>query len=196
MLTGAGSFTKVGTGTLTLAGNNSYSGTTTIAAGTLRIDAGAGGALNSTSPLAFAGAGTFIFDNTTASGVVSQAFPSLTIASGEATVQSTRTAPFITGLNFGTSSVRAPGRAVNFVVAGSGVNGIDNSIVLTGQSSGFIDQGTFFDGNNYAWYDSGNFVRGLNYSTDSGASTVAGGAASRAPMCRRPVRSRPKPPLP
>ena len=49
--------TKLGTGTLTLAGSNTYMGTTTVNAGTLALSAA--GAINSSSSICLAAAGTF-----------------------------------------------------------------------------------------------------------------------------------------
>ncbi len=42
VLSGAGSLTKIGTGTLTLSGNNNFNGTTTISQGTLQVGNGGG----------------------------------------------------------------------------------------------------------------------------------------------------------
>ena len=43
VISGQGSFTKAGPGTLTFTGNNTYSGATTISAGTLQLGNGAAG---------------------------------------------------------------------------------------------------------------------------------------------------------
>ena len=62
---GVGSVTNEGSGTVILAGNNTYSGGTTINAGALQIgDGGATGSLNSESPIV--DNGTLIFNSTTA----------------------------------------------------------------------------------------------------------------------------------
>ena len=61
-INGAGNLVKTGTGTLTLTGNNSYSGTTAILGGTLQIGNGGSGASigSTTSVLDY---GTLAFDN-------------------------------------------------------------------------------------------------------------------------------------
>lgn len=63
VISGAFTFAKAGTGVLELAGSNSYSGATTVSAGTLRLGA-AGGATNS--PLGTTAAGTTISGASTA----------------------------------------------------------------------------------------------------------------------------------
>lgn len=60
-LTGSnGSLVKIGSGTLTLTGADSYGGTTTLSGGTLLVDASGGGNLNGTTTPTFAG-GTLSF---------------------------------------------------------------------------------------------------------------------------------------
>lgn len=54
-LSNNGSLNKIGTGTLTLTGSQSYTGGTTVSAGTLKIDASQGGALPATSGVTLAG---------------------------------------------------------------------------------------------------------------------------------------------
>jgi len=62
-ISGTGSLTKDGTGKVVLPGDNSYSGTTTITAGTLQVgNGGATGKLSSTAPVV--NDGTFIYDST------------------------------------------------------------------------------------------------------------------------------------
>ncbi len=175
---GAKSLTKLGDGTLILSGANTYSSTTTVGGGTLKIDAGAGGALNSSSPLTFnTGGGVFNYDNANAGGAKSQSLGALTFSAGDGVVKVTRTAIQNVFLTLA-SRARTAGASGNFVLtdtAGGGVNGTNLKIALTTPptASVFIDQGTFFNGSSYAAYDSGGFVRAMNYTTDNSS---AGGS--------------------
>ena len=209
--------TKAGTGTWTLSGANTYTGATTVSAGTLnitgtlantaitvygggtlKVDAGAGGLLSSSSSLAlglntyYTGGSTFIYDNTNAAGAKSQTLASLASQvthPNDNTVQVTRTAAQPVNLIFTTvtSTASENGNTINFVTkdtAGSGVNGTDYKIVLADQTTyDIIKQNAYFNGGDFAVYDTTvgtgllGFVRGIKYGTDAGSATSAGGAS-------------------
>ena len=184
---GTTSLTKAGTGTWVLSGANTYTGTTYVHGGTLKVDAGAGGSLYGTAPysaLTFGGPGTFNYDNTTAAVAKAQNMGALTFSVGDGTVQVTRTAAQTVGLTFSSLATRTAGATGNFVYAGTpGTIGTDSSITLTGAAAGFMDQGTFFGGSNYAWMNAaGTYVRGVDYVTpDTGAEDITASTASFTP---------------
>ena len=73
-----GALNKSGAGTLTLSGLNTYSGTTTVSAGTLVLDKSGTGALASTSAIALGG-GTFSVLGKTGANVTAQTMASLAV---------------------------------------------------------------------------------------------------------------------
>lgn len=183
---------KVGTGTLTLTGTNTYAGTaafgtfgafqaTTIRGGTLQVGDGTSGSLAITGALTFLDTGRFNYQGQTAGS--SQSLGALTFSQGAATVQSTYGTSGNTSLTFSNVVARAAGTTANFVVSG-GANGSTNKIVFT-QVAGavpltgvLLDRGYFFGGNSYAAYDAGGFVRpyasgDANYVTATGSNTIA-----------------------
>ena len=98
-LAGAGTYNKIGAGTLTLSGANTYTGTTTLSAGTLAL--GSGGAIGSTGNIGFSG-GTLQFSasNTTD---YSARISSGTSASAVAIDTNSQTVTFATGFSSGQS---------------------------------------------------------------------------------------------
>jgi len=173
-IAGTSGFQFGGDGTLVLAGVNTFTGSMVISSGTLQLSASTG-SLNSNNNIylgssAGGGSGTFIYDNTGASGATSQTLGLLSVVGGDGTVESNRVAAQNVSLIFANGQHYNPGAAVNYVVNG-GTNGTQNKIVLTGQTTGFINIGSFFGGSNYAWYDATGFVRGINYGVDAGSIT-------------------------
>ena len=212
---GSVGLTKTGAGTLLLtAASNPFTGTTTVNGGTLvargvqastplslsggtfELDAGAGGVLPTSATLTLGtvtfGKGSFILNNTTASGATSQTLASLTVpnqTSSDNSVQVTRTAAQPVSLIFTALSNNSSesGNVINFItsdVAGGGVNGTGYKIVLADQAvSKITKQNAYFNGGDFAVYDIAvgtglnGFVRGIPYGTDEGTATSAGGAS-------------------
>ena len=170
VITSNASIVKNGTGILTLSGANTYTGATTINAGTVLVSGSLNG--NSGTALTFGGSGTF---NSSEAAGRAQGMGALSFNSGDATVQSTYGGSGNTSLTF-SSFTRADGATANFVISG-GTNGTTNKIVLTGQPSGFIDSATFFNGSEYAYVDPAGYVRAINYGVDPGTAESPGGVS-------------------
>ena len=179
---GTMALTKTGLGTQILTGANTYSGTTTINAGTLTVNTQTG-SLSTSSAISMRG-GTFNFDNVGASGALTKSYGSLTFSSGDSTVNITRTVAQNQAITFSSPGLGALGAGAtgNFVNTG-GTNSATNGFILSGGATAgaAMDPGYFFNGGtataNYAFYNAAtSFVRGLAWTGGAEGTTVAGGA--------------------
>ncbi len=175
-LSGSKGLNVRGAGTLVLSSSNNFTGGTTVIDGTLKLMV-ATGSINAANSLKLGGSGvgsgaggTFIVDNTGASGAISRGLAGISVEEGDNTIQTNRVAAQNLTFTF-TTQTRFAGSTLNYVTSG-GVNGTSNKIVLSGQATGFLDQGTFFSGSSFAWRDSTGYVRAIAYGTDAGSRTV------------------------
>jgi autotransporter-associated beta strand protein len=125
---GAGALTKVGTGTLVLTGTDTYSGGTTISAGTLQLGSGSGGGTSGSIVGNVADSGTFVIgrsNNYTFGGTISGSGAFQQIGSGTTTLTGTNT-------YIGATSVTAGALEVNGSIASSSLTTVSNNTTLLG----------------------------------------------------------------
>jgi fibronectin-binding autotransporter adhesin len=135
--------TKIGSGTWTLGGTNTYTGNTDVNAGTLRLQSGATTITQTLGALRSQLADGTLNSNKSGAGSITTTFSSYTRSAG----------------------------ATGNIVSTGGANGTDNSVNITG-AAGFINSGLYFGGSEYAARSAASgFVRALAYGTDP--STVA-----------------------
>ncbi len=205
IISGSGSLIKQGNGVLTLAGNNSYSGTTTVSAGTLSIgddaNLGTGDLALAGSTLAITGAttidnaialtGNSTIDNSdaaTLSGAISGTYALTKTGAGTLTL-SANNSYGATFVNAGTLSVDSDGNlgsdAVNLAagttLALTGTTDIDNAIILGGNATVTAAANATLSGvvsGAYTLTKAGAATLTLSGSNSYGATTVSAGTLS------------------
>nr|WP_313527041.1 Ig-like domain-containing protein [Stutzerimonas kunmingensis] len=205
IISGSGSLIKQGNGVLTLAGNNSYSGTTTVSAGTLSIggdaNLGTGGLTLAGSTLAITGAttidnaitltGNSTIDNSdaaTLSGAISGAYALTKTGAGTLTLSASNSygATFV---NAGTLSVDSDDNlgsgtvnlAAGTTLALTGAANIDNAIILGGNATVTAAANATLSGvvsGAYTLTKAGASTLTLSGSNNYGATTVSAGTLS------------------
>ena len=165
--------TKFGSGTLTVAGANTYTGLNSALGGIFAVTGSATDVIANTSGLVVGGGGTFQYNGASTGSTETLGALTLNNAnSGFGSIQSVYGTSGNTALTFSSVTARNSGAGVNYLVTG-GLNGSTNMIVLNGQTTNsFINAGSFFGGSSYAFNDTAGFVRGMVYGTDSQTSAA------------------------
>lgn len=185
---------KTGGGTMVLSGLNTYTGTTTVSAGTLQFNANTMTAYN-TSGVSFAGTGNLVNDNTGATAAITRSVTGgLNFAAGDGEFRLTRTAAQNMTVSFSSGASRAVG-AVGFfsTITNTPSWGTTSFATLSGMSTGFMGAGYFAAQNagssTFGYYDAtSNTVRTMNYGTDPNTATV-GAAADVGANANKVVRT-------
>lgn len=163
VFTGAGSLVKVGTGKLTLTGANTYSGTTSVAAGTLALS---GEAALGAGELTLAAGSTFDLSALTA--------PTFTLASlnGAGTVEASGKALQVSAALVPVGAIQVNGdlslgaaSASSYSVSASSHDtlAVSGTLTLDGQLSVVAGSGfSFADGQSHDFYEAGSTVAGLD----------------------------------
>lgn len=178
-LSGTGRSLEVGlrgvsVGNVTLSGGNTFDGNVTIFGPAILQLNGNTGRLADTSGILFAGNGTFRYDNTGASGAISETVGSLQFLSGEGTVLLARTQDLASTLTVASLS-RAAGATGNINITGTNAALNLNKVVIAATpATGFLNPGLYAAGANYAAYDASGYIRALNYSSDPDTAAVTG----------------------
>jgi len=181
--TGVVSLLKVGSGTWVLAGENAYTGTTSLANGTLKLQAnagntpilGSGNAITFTNSNVFAGA-TLEFAG--ADGINNSiSLGALSYASGANTLKVTPGLGGTASLTF--SNLATTGASTINVV---GADFINNQVIFTqvndaAGSNGILTRSVYWNGADYAYREEG-VLRAPEYGVDGGTVTSDTGLAS------------------
>ena len=117
---GTGLFMKKGAGTLEIASTLTYTGSTLITGGTVKIDAQAGGALASTSPLNMAGGDLYLLGKTT--GTTTQTLGSVSMGYADNNFSGVGGSKITVDANGGGGTTLALGTMVNSTVNGGTLN--------------------------------------------------------------------------
>jgi autotransporter-associated beta strand protein len=189
----SGGLEKIGAGTLVLAGNNAYTGGTTITAGTLQIgNGGASGSLASSSAISNSGALVFNRSNTLSQGTdfsnsITGAGSLIQNGSGKLLLSANNTYSGATTINAGTiqltGSIASSPTTINSggTLMGNGTAGTvtinSGGIISPGNSPGTITVGNSIweSGGNYNWqlYDaSGIAGTGWDFISSAGSLTL------------------------
>ena len=167
VISGTGSLTKAGTGTLTVSGANIYSGTTTVNAGTLQADLSVNptGVFSSSSALTMGG-GTLNIKGKS-SGTSATALGNLTLNPGNSTISITPNGGSGTTLTLGNTWTANPGGYLLIDLSAAGTGTLASSPTLTGGIIGGYALVKDVNGIGFATVSGGNVVRftGATYLT-------------------------------